>query len=734
MKILVVDDEKLLVKGMKFNLENEGYEVMTAYDGAAAVELEKKENFDLIVMDVMMPGLSGSDACMKIREFSDVPVIMLTARSEDSDKLMGFACGADDYVTKPFNILELKARIRALLRRSMNGNQAAQSRQRTPLLTVGDLSLDTEQRVALRDGKTIDLTAKEYDLIELLMKNPRRVYSRESLMDLVWGYSYAGDYRTVDVHIRRLREKLEPDPANPVYIMTKWGVGYYLREKNSPPCDTAAANTDQTPQAQTMRQRLGLGIRKLRGKATLQLKFSLSYILVIAAVLILLNSYPLLVSQNMMVASNQNNLKSTAKVIESAMIGLEKLTVENVQAALEGLDESGAARIMVTNSAGLVLYDTRQGSNAVGEYALYSVVAVALRGQDASYCSYDGTAFLSRVATPVVYHNQIVGAVYAYDYDTEQSELLEAFRHNLLIISLLIALLVAGLSIVLSQMLTRQISGLLQAIRKVREGAYSHRADASGTDEIAQIAAEFNSLTDRLQTTENARRRFVSDASHELKTPLAGIRLLTDSILQTDHMDEATTKEFVTDIGREAERLSRITENLLRLTRLDSGVVQQPYPVAVRPVLERVERMLTMVAQEKGVTVSGAADEDAVALATDDDVHQILYNLMENAIKYSAAEDGFVRAEAHVDGDKVVLTVSDNGIGIPNEDLPHIFDRFYRVDKMRSREVGGTGLGLSIVKDTIENRGGTISAGHGANGVGTVFTVYLPLAERGEEA
>lgn len=224
MKILVVDDEKLLVKGMKFNLENEGYEVMTAYDGAAAVELEKKENFDLIVMDVMMPGLSGSDACMKIREFSDVPVIMLTARSEDSDKLMGFACGADDYVTKPFNILELKARIRALLKRSAGRSDAVRT-----LLTVGDLSLDTQQRVAIRDGKTIDLTAKEYDLLELLMKNPRRVYSRESLMDLVWGYSYAGDYRTVDVHIRRLREKLEKNPAEPEYIMTKWGVGYYFK-------------------------------------------------------------------------------------------------------------------------------------------------------------------------------------------------------------------------------------------------------------------------------------------------------------------------------------------------------------------------------------------------------------------------------------------------------------------------------------------------------------------------
>ena len=506
------------------------------------------------------------------------------------------------------------------------------------------------------------------------------------------------------------------------------------REKNSRPCETEAIHTDTTPQEETRGDQLRAGARKLRSKATLQLKFSLSYILVIAAVLVLLNSYPLLVSQNLMVTSTQNGLKSTTKVIESALMGLEKLTKENVQAALEGLDESGATRVMVTNSAGLVLYDTRQGGNAVGKYALYSVVAVALRGQDASYCKYDGTAFLSRVATPVVYHNQIVGAVYAYDYDTEQAELLETFRHNLLIISLLIALLVAGLSFVLSRMLTRQISGLLQAIRHVREGAYSHRADASGTDEIAQIAAEFNSLTDRLQTTENARRRFVSDASHELKTPLAGIRLLTDSILQTDHMDEETTKEFVTDIGREAERLSRITENLLRLTRLDSGVVQQPYPVAVAPVMERVERMLHMVAQEKGVTISGTADEDAVALATDDDVHQIIYNLMENAIKYSAPEKGFVHAEAHTDGQRVVITVSDNGIGIPDEDLPHVFDRFYRVDKMRSREVGGTGLGLSIVKDTIENRGGTIEAGHGADGVGTVFTVYLPLAERGDEA
>ncbi len=228
MKILVVDDEKLLVKGMKFNLENEGYEVLTAYDGAAAVDIARKEPLDLIVMDVMMPGLSGSDACMKIREFSEVPIIMLTARSEDSDKLMGFACGADDYVTKPFNILELKARIRALLRRA-SGSRRQQ--KESSLLECRGFTLDMRQRVALREGRVVDLTAKEYELLEVLMKNPRHVFSREKLMDRVWGYTYAGDYRTVDVHIRRLREKLEPDPAQPKYILTKWGVGYYFQDE-----------------------------------------------------------------------------------------------------------------------------------------------------------------------------------------------------------------------------------------------------------------------------------------------------------------------------------------------------------------------------------------------------------------------------------------------------------------------------------------------------------------------
>lgn len=228
MKILVVDDEKLLVKGITFNLQNEGYEVEAAYDGATAVELARRGDFDLIILDWMMPEKSGSEACMEIRTFSDVPIIMLTAKSEDSDKIMGFACGADDYVTKPFNILELKARIRVLLRRA-SGSRRQQ--KESSLLECRGFTLDMSQRVALREGRVVDLTAKEYELLEVLMKNPRHVFSREKLMDRVWGYTYAGDYRTVDVHIRRLREKLEPDPAQPKYILTKWGVGYYFQDE-----------------------------------------------------------------------------------------------------------------------------------------------------------------------------------------------------------------------------------------------------------------------------------------------------------------------------------------------------------------------------------------------------------------------------------------------------------------------------------------------------------------------
>ena len=225
MKILVVDDEELLVKGIRFNLQNEGYEIITGSNGVEAVQMAREFSPDLVILDVMMPEMDGMTACASIREFSNVPIILLTAKTDDMDKLMGFEHGADDYVTKPFNILELKARVRALLRRSGAGAETTSS-----ALTIGSITLDLNARNAYRNGVMADLTAKEFDVIEFLMRNPNRVYSRESLLDTIWTYEYRSDIRTVDVHIRRLREKLEENPADPQYIMTKWGVGYYFRK------------------------------------------------------------------------------------------------------------------------------------------------------------------------------------------------------------------------------------------------------------------------------------------------------------------------------------------------------------------------------------------------------------------------------------------------------------------------------------------------------------------------
>ncbi len=226
MKILVVDDEELLVKGIRFNLQNDGYEVITGSNGLEAVDIASTQNPDLIILDIMMPEMDGLTACGRIREFSDVPIILLTAKTEDMDKLIGFDHGADDYLTKPFNILELKARVKALLRRSYTKTQESSS-----ILTIGSISLDLAARNAYHSGHLADLTAKEFDVIEFLMRNPNRVYSREALLDTIWAYEYRSDIRTVDVHIRRLREKLEENPAEPQYIMTKWGVGYYFRKK-----------------------------------------------------------------------------------------------------------------------------------------------------------------------------------------------------------------------------------------------------------------------------------------------------------------------------------------------------------------------------------------------------------------------------------------------------------------------------------------------------------------------
>ena len=413
----------------------------------------------------------------------------------------------------------------------------------------------------------------------------------------------------------------------------------------------------------------------------------------------------------------------------TALSGLEELSEENVAGAMTLVEETGISRVLVTDASGRVLYDTRETDGAIGRYAFYTELVQALRGEDVFYTEFSDKAFKSRAASPVIYHSPTIGAVYAYEYDTEQAELLLSLQRNLLTISAVVLVFAGGISVLLSRVLTRRFGVLTDAIRKMREGSYSHRAEVGGHDEISELAAEFNDMADRLQTTEDARRRFVSDASHELKTPLAGIRLLSDSILQTENMDAQTVREFVGDIEQESERLARITENLLRLTRLDSGMLPEAQRVDLSSVMARVVRMLRLVAKEKQVDLSYEIRREGQTLASEDEIHEIIYNLTENAIKYNRP-GGFVKLLLAGDEKDCLLTVSDNGIGIPEGDMPRIFDRFYRVDKMRSRAAGGTGLGLSIAADTARRRGGSIEA-RAREGGGTVFTVRLPRCEEG---
>jgi len=229
-KALVVDDEKLIVKGIKFSLEQDGYEVDTAYDGNEALKMAKEKEYDIVLLDVMLPEMDGMEVCRAIREFSEMPIIMLTAKGTDMDKILGLEYGADDYITKPFNILEVKARIKAIIRRNSKKAKAVEKNER--VIEVSDLRLDLDSRRVFEKDKELNLTAKEFDILELLTQNPDKVYSREKLLSIVWGNKLheAGDVRTVDVHVRRLREKIEPNPSEPKYIHTKWGVGYYFKE------------------------------------------------------------------------------------------------------------------------------------------------------------------------------------------------------------------------------------------------------------------------------------------------------------------------------------------------------------------------------------------------------------------------------------------------------------------------------------------------------------------------
>ncbi len=459
-------------------------------------------------------------------------------------------------------------------------------------------------------------------------------------------------------------------------------------------------------------------------RPSLAVKLSAAFLTLVLGVAILINIYPVALARDLVSANKRSSMLDQASLLSTSLAALEQLTEEGVYQAMELLDVSTSYRIIVTDERGEILYDNYPAYSPVGKYALLSEVNLALRGKIVFYSRYADNAFLSRAAMPVAVQGAVIGSVFLSEYDSEQSTLISGISSTMFRLSILLAGISLVLILVFSRALPRRISDLVRAVNILREGNYDYQIPVKGSDEVSALTGEFNSMTDRLRETEERRRRFVSDASHELKTPLASIRLLSDSIMQTEDMDAATMREFVSDIGAEAERLQRTTEKLLSLTRFDSAVERRREPVDMKLVAENTLRLLRPLAQGRKVFLKYDLSEGCVVLANGDDVYQIIFNLVENGIKYNVP-DGMVHLHLGVRDGLVRLVVEDSGIGIPEGDMPHIFDRFYRVDKARSREHGGSGLGLSIVHDAVAECGGSIAVEPNSPR-GTRFIVQFP--------
>ena len=461
-----------------------------------------------------------------------------------------------------------------------------------------------------------------------------------------------------------------------------------------------------------------------------QFRYGLMYIVITFCVLLFLNMYTSGTSQKLFYQSKKVSMIEKCQLAAAEIANLEVLNASTASSAVSQMGTLRVTRLIITDQAGLVLYDSHSTGYTGGTYILLPEVVSALEGNDVFYWQYHDGAMQSSAATPVLSYGTLIGCVYMMEYDAEQGALIQSLQQNILAITLVLELVVIVFSIAFSNMFSSRLRKILTSMRIIRGGDYSHKVDMGGRDELTFLGDEFNDLTDRLQTSENKRHQFVSDASHELKTPLASIKLLSDSILQND-MDMDTVREFVSDIGNEADRLNRMSQKLLSLSRIESQQDGDCEIVYMTPTIERVVRMLSGIARNNDITIDLQLEGDCPILILEDDLYQIAFNLVENGIKYNTP-GGKLTIRLLRDEENAILQVSDTGVGIPEDAISHVFERFYRVDKARSRKSGGSGLGLAIVRNMVERNEGTIHV-ESTLGEGTTFTVTFPAFDPGEE-
>lgn len=449
------------------------------------------------------------------------------------------------------------------------------------------------------------------------------------------------------------------------------------------------------------------------------------YIAVIVVVLVVLNYYPVIVSEDFVFQSKQDTLSAGADLYSTTLAGAGELSVETAThvMSLLGTEET---RVLVTDDRLRVLFDSSEEANLTGSLALLSETRAAAAGNDYFYAESGGEAITSVASTPIMIGGAVAGTVCVYDTDTSRAALISDIGFNLRNVSIMIMVGIIAICIIISRIFGKKISTLLGAMRRVRDGEYSYRVEAHGDDEFTHLARELNALSGHFEAVEDMRKRFVSDASHELKTPLASIKLLADSMVQTDDMPPDMMREFAYDIAEETDRLGRLAERMLDITRIDSGALENAETVDLTSAVERAAHMLEALAANSDIFIELELEKRCEITANEDYAYRIAFNLIENAIKYNR-KGGEVRVYLFDKEGEVNLIVRDTGIGIPSEDVDRIFDRFYRVDKARSRAAGGSGLGLSIVADAVRRCGGSISV-ESEYGSGTSMTVVFPSA------
>ena len=452
-----------------------------------------------------------------------------------------------------------------------------------------------------------------------------------------------------------------------------------------------------------------------------QFRYATTYIIITLIVLVILNIYCSITCQKLFYQSKRESMIEKCLLISDEIATLDVLNNTSIATVIGQMESLKVTRLIVTDQSAKVLYDS--ASEAMGSYTLFPEILTAIDGNDVCSWKYRDGATDARAATPIVYYGTIVGSVYMTEYETAQGAMIQSLQKTILRITLLLEFIVIIFSVAFANTFSRRLNKIMTSMRIIQEGDYTHKVNMGGNDELTVLANEFNDLTERLQTSEQKRSRFVSDASHELKTPLASIKLLSDSILQYD-MDIETVREFVGDIGDEAERLNRMTAKLLSLTKAEGTTNEESEIIMMAPTINRVARMLRPNARKAQLSFQLELQQDSPILILEDDLYQIVFNLIENGIKYNLPGGSLTVHLSRIE-DNAVLTVKDTGMGIPEDAIGHVFERFYRVDKARSRATGGSGLGLAIVRSIVQRNRGEIQVSS-IVGQGTTFTVTFP--------